>query len=69
MAVQAFSSALNLISLLLGQFEKAVCNSQVAHPDPLRVICAILRAKSPETTFDKIHCAAEPVIRSANPQP
>ena len=37
-----FSFSFNLISLLLGQLEKTVRNSQVANPDSLRVNCAIL---------------------------
>src|SRR5579864_1949636 len=61
-----FSSGFSLISFLLGQFEKTVRNSQVAHPDSVRVKCAIQRAKPPETTFDKVHRATRPVIRPAN---
>jgi len=30
-----FSPGLSLISLLLGQLEKTVCNSQIAYPDSL----------------------------------
>ena len=65
----AFSFSFNLISLLLGQLEKTIRNSQVANPDSLRVNCAILRAKPPETAFDKVHRATRPVIGPANSQP
>src|SRR6202158_4175286 len=64
-----FSSGFNLILFLFGQLEKTIRNSQVANPDPLRVNCAILRAKPPETAFDKIHRATRPVIGPANSQP
>jgi hypothetical protein len=62
----SFSSGFDLISLLLGQLEKTIRYSQVANPHPLRVNCAILRAKPPETAFDKVHRATRPVIGPAD---
>jgi hypothetical protein len=54
----SLSSGFNLISLLLGQLEKTIRNSQVAHPDSLRVHRAILGAKPSEAAFDEVHRAA-----------
>jgi len=65
----SFSSGFNLISLLLGQLEETICNSQVTYPDSLRANYAILGAKPPETAFDKVHRATRPVIGPAYSQP
>ena len=62
----SLSFSFNLISLLLGQLENAVRNAQVAHPDSLRVHCAVLGAKPSETAFNKVHRATRPVIGPAN---
>src|SRR5580700_2388991 len=68
MAGHTFSFGLNLISLLLGQFEKAVRDSYVANPDSFHVNCAIQGAKPPESTFNKVHRTTRPVIGLADSQ-
>ena len=65
----SFSFGFNLISLLLRQLEESIRNSQIANPDFLHISGAILRAKPPESAFDKVHRAARPVIGAANSQP
>src|ERR1700722_18328434 len=65
----AFSSGFNLISFLLGQIEKAVCNLHVANPHASRFESAIVGAKPPESAFDKIHGATGPISGLTDSQP